>query len=118
MIKNVLLRFVVLPIALSLAGCSEIQAPTAKEAITHPFGTQAPFLRGTPKDEVRAAWGDPDHVIPQGVDELGNTREEWIYTARLPGIPIDYRYVSRTKRLFFEGENLVRWDTEGSPANP
>ena len=99
-----------------LIGCSDIQRPTAAQAITHPFGTAAPFTRGTPKAKVLEFWGKPDHVIPHGVDELGNAREEWIYTGRLQSLPIDYEYVSRTKHLFFEGDNLVRWTSEESPA--
>lgn len=95
-----------------MSGCSEFQAPTAKEVLTHPLGTGAPFVRGTTKAEVLDDWGPPDHVIPQGVDELGNVREEWIYHGRVQALPIDYEYVSRTKRLFFEGENLVNWKTD------
>ncbi|MBI3332731.1 MAG: hypothetical protein HYZ93_01405 [Candidatus Omnitrophica bacterium] len=101
--------------ALLLAGCGEIQAPTAQEAMTHPLGTGAPFTRGTPKAEVLEAWGKPKHAVPHGVDELGNTREEWIYEGWLPGLPIDHEYISRTKHLFFEGENLVRWTEDVPP---
>ncbi len=102
--------------AVLLFGCSEIKAPTANEALSHPFGTQAPFPRGTRKARVLQVWGDPAGIIPHGVDELGNVREEWIYKGWLPGLPIDYEYVSRTKHLFFDGENLVRWETEQPPA--
>ena len=77
-------------VALSGAGCSDFRAPTtAGEVITHPLGTQAPFQRGSSKSEVLAAWGNPDQVVPQGVDELGTRREEWVYRGRLPAIPID-----------------------------
>lgn len=98
--------------AVFLLGCSEIQTPTVSEAMTHPFGTQAPFSRGTPKSKVLAEWGTPDHVIVHGKDELGNPKEEWIYTGRLQGVPVDVGYVSKTKHLFFEGNSLVRWETE------
>ena len=104
------LLLIALPLVFS--GCSDIETPTAKEALTHPLGTQPPFQRGTSKKEVLAYWGEPDQVVVHGVDELGLPKEEWIYTARLPGVPIDVRYVSKTKHLFFEGENLVRWETE------
>ncbi len=97
-----------------LVGCSDIQTPTVGEALTHPFGTQDPFARGTSKAEVRAAWGEPDHLVGRGADELGSPKEEWIYTARLLGMPVDVRYVSKTKHLFFEGDNLVRWETDES----
>lgn len=104
--------------AVFITGCSEIETPTAQEALTHPLGTGAPFTRGTSREEVLEDWGAPDHVVPQGVDELGNTREEWIYKGRIPNLPIDYEYVSRTKHLFFEGRNLVRWETEEQESTP
>ena len=94
------------------AGCSDLHTPTTHEALTHPFGTAAPFARGTSKAKVLAEWGNPDHIVPLGTDELGNVREEWIYKGRIPSLPIDYEYVSRTKHLFFEGQNLIRWTTE------
>lgn len=109
------LDFCFVMMLLGAAGCSEIQTPTAREAMTHPFGTGAPFVRGTTKAEVLADWGRPKHVVPHGVDELGSPREEWIYEGWLPGLPIDHEYLSRTKRLFFEGEHLNRWETEENP---
>ena len=113
-------RFLFLMIAMVFffpAGCSEIKTPTAGEVVTHPFGTATPFPRGTPRAEVLEAWGKPDIVIPHGTDELGNAREEWIYRGRIQSLPIDYEYVSRTKHLFFDGNNLTRWSTE-EPVSP
>jgi len=94
------------------SGCGEFAAPTSHEILTRPLGTGGPFKRGTPKEAVLEAWGEPDQVIQQGTDELGNAREEWVYTGRMPNIPIDYEYVSRTQHLFFEGNSLVRWESE------
>ena len=104
------LSFMVL--ALLLVGCSDMHTPTVKEAMTHPLGTGAPFTLGTSQAEIREAWGEPDHVIAHGADELGNVREEWIYHGRVQSLPIDYEYVSRTKHLFFEGKNLTRCTTD------
>ncbi len=114
MIKLLAVSFLVLTLA-GMTGCSEIQGPSAKEIMSHPFGADVPFARGASKAEVLGTWGSPDQVLPLGVDELGNTREEWIYVGRLPVVPVDYGYVSKTKRLFFEGENLTRWETEELP---
>jgi len=97
------------------SGCGEIQAPTARQALTHPFGTCAPFTLGTSQQEVLESWGPPDQRIPRGVDELGNVREEWIYRGRIENLPIDYEYMSRTKHLSFEGKNLVRCESEDPP---
>lgn len=110
---------VLLLIALSClqAGCGEFAGPTSHDILTRPLGTSGPFKRGTPKEAVLEAWGQPDRVIQQGVDELGSVREEWVYTGRMPNIPIDYEYVSRTQRLFFEGNSLVRWKSEQPAAD-
>ena len=97
---------------LVLTGCSDMQVPTGREALTHPLGTAPPFTRGTSKAKVLEAWGNPDYVVSHGSDELGNTREEWIYHGRVQSLPIDYEYVSRNKHLFFEGENLTRCTTD------
>ena len=96
----------------ALAGCSEIYTPSASEAIRQPFGTGGPFDRGTTKEAVKADWGEPDRIVYLGRDEFGSPKEEWVYNGRLPVVPIDVGYVSRTKRLFFEGDHLVRWETE------
>lgn len=98
--------------AVLAAGCADFVVPTAREAAEQPFGTGGPFVRGTTKDKVLDSWGPPDHIVYLGVDELGVPKEEWIYKGRLPNLPIDVEYVSRTKHLFFEGETMVRWKVE------
>lgn len=99
------------------AGCGDLQGRGAYQALTHPFGTGVPFSRGSTQDEVLATWGRPDQIIAKGKDELGNPKEEWVYTGRYPGMPVDYGYVSKTQRLFFEGASLVRWQSEDAPAS-
>lgn len=117
--RRIYVPFLVGSVSLLASGCGEFHALSPEEVLTHPFGTQAPFPLGASKRRVLADWGEPDEVIGRGVDELGNTREEWIYVGRLPAVPVDYGYVSQTKHLFFEGENLVRWKTaEVSSAEP
>ena len=102
---RIILIFIV---AMLAAGCSEMQIPSRKEALNKPFGTGPEFTLGTTKAEVTEWWGPPDLVIPHGLDEIGNTREEWVYHGRMQGVPIDVEYVSRDKHLFFEGKNLVK----------
>lgn len=96
-------------------GCSDVQRPTARQVLSHPFGTGAPFTLGATQAKILEDWGPPDHKIRHGVDELGNVREEWIYHGRIQSLPIDYEYMSRTKHLFFEGIHLVRWSSEDPP---
>ncbi len=97
------------------SGCSDVETPTARQALSHPFGTSAPFTLGTTKEAVLEDWGPPDHKVQHGVDELGVLREEWIYRGRISTLPIDYEYMSRTKHLFFEGSHLARWRSDDPP---
>ncbi len=98
----------IVPTVLFLAGCRDTYIPTAREALTKPLGTGPEFTLGSSKAKVLDSWGPPDLIIPRGVDELGSTREEWVYHGRMQSLPIDVEYVSRDKHLFFEGDNMVR----------
>ena len=95
-------------VGLAAAGCGDTYIPSAKEAMNKPFGTGPEFTLGTTKAEVTEWWGPPDLVVPHGVDEIGNAKEEWIYHGRMQNLPIDAEYVSRDKHLFFEGNNLLK----------
>lgn len=86
-----------------LSGCAEIETPTPEYALTHPLGTKTMVTRGTPMDEVREKWGDPDDIIELGYDEDGLKKEAWIYEAWFPYTPLDYRHFSRTKKIYFTG---------------
>ena len=101
-----------LSLALLFAGCAEVETPTLKETITRPLGAGTPFAQGASKEEVLSYWGKPDMIFSQGADELGNPKEEWVYKGRVAAIPLDYGYVSRTRRLFFVGDSLLRWEAE------
>ena len=92
-----------------------MESVSMKQAMHSPLGTGAPFTLGTTKAEITEEWGSPASVVLQGVDELGNAKEEWIYTGMLPGLPLDQEYLSRTKHLYFVGDHMVRWKTEPQP---
>lgn len=92
-----------------VSGCETLPTPTPKEILSNPIGT-SPLRMGMPKEEVVVLWGQPNEVIHIGQDELGTAKEEWIYHARYPAIPIDYNYLSKTKHLIFQGDNLTNWD--------
>ena len=87
-------------------GCAEVEVPTVKDVVTHPFGQQQ-GMRGWTKEEVKTKWGEPDQVISLAPDEWGSLREEWIYHGRYPDVPIDYKYLSKTKHFYFIGEDLA-----------
>jgi hypothetical protein len=95
---------------LFVSGCETLPPPTPQQIITNPLGT-TPLRRGMTKEEIVALWGQPNKIVKKGRDELGVPKEEWIYDARYPAVPVDYNYLSKTKKLFFEGNNLVNWES-------
>ena len=109
--------FLVIGLVLGANGCSDFVTPTGRYAMTHPWDVGGPIARGTSKAEIRAKWGDPDAVIPHGVDELGLAKEEWVYQAKAD-LPIDYRYLSKTKRILFTGDHVTGWEDEAAQDGP
>lgn len=104
---NMFKLFLIAVLFLSLTGCAEIDAPTPKEIIKRPFGTGS-IKVGMAKGKVRELWGEPDQVnYVEDKEKWGGAREEWVYTGRYSAIPIDAGYLSKTKKLYFDGESLT-----------
>ena len=110
-------RWLILGVVAGICGCTDFVTPTGQYAVTHPWDTGTPVSRGTSKAEVLAKWGQPDTVIPQGVDELGIPKEEWVYQAKT-NLPIDYRYLSKSKRILFTGDHVTGWKDEAAQDGP
>ena len=90
-----------------LAGCAEIPIPTPTDIIKRPIGTDSVKI-GMTKDKVRELWGEPDQInFVENKERWGGEREEWVYRAAYSGIPVDAGYLSKTKRLYFDGPNLT-----------
>ncbi|MFH1791816.1 MAG: hypothetical protein ABH885_07545 [Candidatus Omnitrophota bacterium] len=89
------------------AGCSAIVLPNPETVINKPLGTESVKI-GMTKDQVRSIWGDPDNVDTEGSDKDGDLREVWTYRARYASVPVDAGYLSKTKRLYFDGINLTK----------
>ena len=89
-------------------GCAGLTPPNPMEILSHPLGTEAIRI-GMTKEKVKDLWGEADVVNYTGKDELGTACEEWIYWARHPELRIDAGYLSKTQRLYFEGNALVKW---------
>ena len=91
---------------ISLAGCADITPPTPGYILQRPIGTDSVKI-GMTKDRVKELWGDPDQVnYVEDKKMWGGLREEWVYVAR-SGLPVDAGYLSRTKKLYFDGDNLT-----------
>ena len=104
---NTLKLFLIFVLLLSLTGCADITPPTPKDIIKRPLGTVSVKV-GMTKGEVRELWGEPDQInYVEDKEKWGGGRTEWVYTGRYSAIPIDADYLSKTKKLYFDGENLT-----------
>jgi len=105
--RKIMVIFSLLTAGVSLMGCSTLEVADPKEVIKHPLGTETIRL-GMTKEEVESIWGKPDDVTTvDEKDKKMGTREVWIYRAQYGAIPVDAGYLSKTKKLYFDGENLT-----------
>lgn len=123
LLKNMFIGLMLLIFSVLIPGCAENQTfnvagiqplEIPKEVGENPLGTTALKI-GMSKDEVKSLWGKPDFVnTPEYTpDASGSVKEEWVYKARrYSPIPIDVEYLSNTKHLFFDGNNLTKIEEE------
>jgi len=94
-------------IILALAGCAGIEPPNPEEVLKHPLGTESIKI-GMTKKQVEALWGKADEIrTVEDKEKWNGARELWIYRAEYGAIPIDAGYLSKTKKLYFDGDNLT-----------
>jgi len=97
---------VIFMMAFIVCGCSVIEIPNPEEVIKHPLG-KTDLRVGMSKSEVEAKWGKPDEIrTVEDKDKWKGPREMWVYHGQT-GIPIDAGYLSKTKKLYFDGNNLT-----------
>lgn len=104
---NTFKLFLVSLLILSLTGCADIAPPTPVSIIKKPLGTDSVKI-GMTKDRVKEVWGEPDqinHVTDK--EKWGGERDEWVYSGRYSAIPVDADYLSKTRKLYFDGEYLT-----------
>lgn len=92
-------------------GCAEIRPPSPIDVIKHPWGTKPEIKIGMAKEQVRKYWDEPDQIDQLGTDKWGISKEKWTYFGRYPDLPLDYKYLSITKVLYFDGNSLTSVDT-------
>ena len=88
-------------------GCTLIEAiPKPDEVLKNPLGKTA--LRvGMTRQEVESKWGKPDEIrTVEDKTRWPGPREMWVYHGQT-GIPIDADYLSKTKKLYFDGNYLT-----------
>ena len=91
-----------------ICGCSTLAAiPSPDEIISKPLGTESIKI-GMTKDRVISLWGKPDNITTtENKQKWSTPREVWTYTAHYGSIPVDAGYLSKTQKLYFDGENLT-----------
>ena len=53
-------------------------------------------------------WGKPNEIkTVENKEKWSGPREMWVYRAQYNSIPVDAGYLSKTKKLYFDGENLT-----------
>lgn len=94
-------------IVLFIMGCSVVEIPDPVSVIKQPLGTDSVKV-GMEKNEVRAIWGEPDDIHLE-TDKMSNrTREVWTYIARYSNVPLDADYLSKTRHVYFDGNNVTK----------
>lgn len=64
------------------------------------------------KHDVLRKWGMPDEVKLVGETPVwGAPVQRWTYYSWVPGFPVNYRYISKNYRLYFQGDILVRMES-------
>ena len=106
--RNELVVIAIFCWALTLGGCADMKAPGIKRIVTQPWDTRTTLNKGMTRDQVMSTWGEPDIVKQLPLGQFGGRREEWIYIGRTD-IPIDYKFLSKTCSMIFEGNALVEW---------
>ncbi|MCX5678189.1 MAG: hypothetical protein NTY76_03675 [Candidatus Omnitrophica bacterium] len=90
-----------------LCGCSTLMIPNPNEIIKKPLGTESVKI-GMTKNQVESIWGKPDQVTTvENKKKWSSPREVWTYNAQYGVIPVDAGYLSKTQKLYFDGENLT-----------
>ena len=105
-------RMLIIVIALSITGygCTLIEAvPKPDQILSYPLG-KTDLKVGMTKHEIESKWGKPDEIrMVEDKNRWKDPREMWVYRAQT-GIPIDADYLSKTRKLYFDGNYLTDID--------
>ena len=106
------LLIVIIALAITGYGCTLIEAiPKPEEVLKYPLG-KTDLKIGMTKQEVESRWGKPDSISKvQDLARWKDEREMWAYHAQT-GIPIDADYLSKSRKLYFDGSHLTDIDAQ------
>lgn len=104
------LFMIIIAFAVTTYGCTLIEAvPKPDDVLKYPLG-KTDLKIGMTKQQVESKWGKPDEI--RSVDDKKrwkDPREMWVYHGQT-GIPIDADYLSKTRKLYFDGSYLTDID--------
>ena len=104
------LFLIIITLSVMSYGCTLIEAiPQPDNILKYPLG-KTDLRIGMTKNEVEAKWGKPDEIrTVEDKARWKDAREIWVYHAQT-GIPIDADYLSKTRKLYFDGSHLTDID--------
>jgi len=98
--------YVIIGVFLVLGISAGLYAQTKKTA---PWCTP-PLSLGATKEAILSTWGEPDIKKDASVDDVGISKETWVYYSYPPTqILAQHSYVCRTFYLTFTGDNLTNY---------
>ncbi len=91
---------------LFLAGCADVEIPKTRQLLKQPLG-EGSLKVGMNRDRVVSVYGEPDMKGTVISDKWAHPREEWIYRARISGLPVGAGHLAEDLYLYFDDENLT-----------
>lgn len=89
------------------SGCTMIEPVMPDNVMKTPFGTESVRV-GMSKAQVESLWGKPSYIsTSENKEKWAGMREVWVYRAEQGSIPVDAGNFSKTRKLYFDGNNLT-----------
>lgn len=106
--KSVVILTAIFVLAIFGYGCSMLESiPTPGDVVKYPLG-KTTLKVGMTKQEVEFKWGKPDSISTiEDKKRWPDPREMWVYNPQTSSIPIDADYLSKTRKLYFDGNYLT-----------
>ena len=106
--KGLMALFTAFLLAVFAYGCSMLESiPSPADVMKYPLG-KTTLKVGMTKQEVEFKWGKPDSISTvEDKKRWPDPREMWVYHPQTAAIPIDADYLSKTRKLYFDGNYLT-----------